>query len=90
MEARAAAMDELQESGAFEDALSDEDEIDRELNSMQRDGEVEAELETLKTEAGKGSVEEDPSVDAESEAETETADPEIEAELDELKDDDEE
>lgn len=52
MEARAAAMDELQETGAFDDALSDQDRIDRELEAGRTDTEVEAELETLKGDVG--------------------------------------
>lgn len=52
MEARAAAMDELQESGAFEDALSDQDAIDRELEAGRTNTEIEAELDTLKGEVG--------------------------------------
>jgi len=54
MEARAEAMDELEDSGAFEDALSDKDSIDRELDSLSTNSEVDAELETLKGELGKG------------------------------------
>jgi len=98
MEARAQAMDELQESGTFEDALSDKDSLDRELEEVRTSGEVDAELETLKAEMGKGSVDaeetdSEPAVDADAEAEveteTETADEDIEAELEELRDDDE-
>jgi phage shock protein A len=81
MEARAAAMDELQESGAFEDALSDEDEIDRQLEAGRTESEVDAELETLKSEMGAGGSEP---------ADASTDD--VEAELDELRaeEDDEE
>ncbi|WP_232686327.1 PspA/IM30 family protein [Halobacterium zhouii] len=50
MEARAAAMDELTERGVLEDSLSDEDQIDRELASGRSSREVEAELDTLRTE----------------------------------------
>ena len=52
MEARSAAMTELQETGALEGALDDEDSIDKELNEMHTDSEVAAELETLKEETG--------------------------------------
>ncbi len=52
MEARAAAMDELHESGAFDDVLSDKDNIDRELEQLSTDSGVEAELETLKSDVG--------------------------------------
>jgi len=79
MEARAAAMDELQETGAFEDALSDEDEIDRQLSAGRTESEVDAELETLKSELGEGDGEGDS-------ADVDVADEEIEAELDELRD----
>ena len=84
MEARAAAMDELEETGAFESALSEGDEIDRELEEMTREGQVEAELETLKAEAG------DKEAAASDPADVEPADPEIEAELEELKEEEEE
>ena len=83
MEARAAAMDELEETGAFEGALSEGDEIDRELEEMRREGEVEAELETLKAEGGEEAATEAPEVD------TEPADPDVEAELEELKEEEE-
>jgi phage shock protein A len=107
MEARAAAMDELEESGAFESALSTESDLDRELDEIRQTGEVDAELETLKSEAGadgdagsgtdpetETGADADADVDIELEdgvdPETEggTSDPEIEAELDDLKDDD--
>jgi phage shock protein A len=94
MEARSEAMDELQESGVFDDALSDKDSLDRELEEVRTSGEVDAELETLKTEMGKGSSEteaadEDLDAELETETETETADEDIEAELEELQEDDE-
>ncbi len=98
MEARSEAMDELQESGVFDDALSDKDSLDRELEEVRTSGEVDAELETLKTEMGKGSgssksesSDEDVDLEAELETETETeaTDDDIETELEELKDDDE-
>jgi phage shock protein A len=81
MEARAAAMDELQESGAFEDAVSDEDEIDRQLEAGRTSSEVDAELETLKAEMGTGN--------GESEVDEASSDADIEAELDELREDEE-
>jgi phage shock protein A len=90
MEARSEAMNELQESGVFEDALSDKDSLDRELDEVRTSGEVDAELETLKAEMGKESSDtSDEDVDAELETETETADEDIEAELEELQEDDE-
>ncbi len=95
MEARAAALDELHESGAFEDVMSDKDNIDRELEELATDSGVEAELETLKSEMGEGESEPEPESDVESGAdvdETELADLEsgdqedVEAELAELQD----
>jgi phage shock protein A len=93
MEARAAAMDELEETGAFENVFDEGDDIDRELESMRRGGEVEAELETLKAETGGegGDAGADADADADVEADAEPAveetppDPEIEAELDDIK-----
>jgi phage shock protein A len=91
MEARSAALDELQESGALDDVLSDKDDIDRELESLHGDREVEAELETLRAEMGKssgnGASEEDVEV---SDAESEVADAEVEAELENLKEEERE
>jgi phage shock protein A len=91
MEARAAAMDELHESGAFDDVLSDEDDIDRELEQLETDSGVEAELETLKSEVGEGESEPEAEPDAEPEvddgADLEAEDREdVEAELAELRD----
>ncbi len=90
MEARAEAMDELQETGAFDDALSDEDDLDRELRELRSDSEVEAELETLKTEAGRGSTEAAAESATSDESDPEEVaepapDPEVEAELADLK-----
>jgi phage shock protein A len=95
MEARAAAMDELEDTGAFDDALSDKDSIDRELEAGRASSEVDSELETLKAELGKSSsstsadADVDVDVEAESEADTESQegsdDPAVEAELEELK-----
>jgi phage shock protein A len=91
MEARSAALDELRESGALDDVLSDKDDIDRELESLHGDREVEAELETLRAEMGKssgnGASEEDVEV---SDAESEVADAEVEAELENLKEEERE
>ena len=100
MEARAAAMDELEESGAFESALSTESDLDRELDEIRQKGEVDAELETLKSEAGKGGTAEDDDVDIELEEDIDAdvdleeeldagTDPDIESELDDIKRDDE-
>jgi phage shock protein A len=82
MEARAAAMDELQESGTFEDALSDEDEIDRQLDAGRTESEVDAELETLKTEVGSGEQGQGASSGG--------TDADVEAELDQLREDEDE
>jgi phage shock protein A len=92
-------MDELEESGAFESAVSDESDLDRELDELRQEGAVEAELETLKSETGSGAESKADSddvavnVDADeetAEAETETdVDADIEAEIDDLKKDDE-
>jgi len=99
MEARSEAMDELQESGAFEDALSDKDSIDRELDELSSSREVDSELDTLKAEMGKADPEpaeestesadldEAVNADGEVDIDAELDDSEIEAELDELKDD---
>jgi phage shock protein A len=89
------AMDELADTGAFDDALSDKDQIDRELEAGRSSREVDTELETLKAEMGKGSAPSE-SADADTEtttdadpedldAEADVADEEVEAELEELK-----
>jgi phage shock protein A len=66
MEARSAALDELEQQGVFEDQLSDKDSIDRELEQVSSDAAVEAELDTLKSEV-------DGERARETEVETETA-----------------
>jgi phage shock protein A len=89
-------MDELQATGTFDDALSDKDEIDQELQQGRADREVESELDTLKTEMGKAEADgnggggggssgggDDVSLD---DLDSGT-DEEVEAELAELKDD---
>ena len=93
MQARSAAMDELEETGVFEDALSDEDSIDRELSQGRTDTEVDAELETLKAEMSGGAETESEEQEAESETaaeeervEADVSDEEVEQELEELKD----
>jgi len=94
MEARSAALDELQASGALDDVLSDKDDIDRELEGLRGDREVEAELETLRAEMGKSdangggaSAEEVTTADAEDAdvSEPDVSDAEVEAELENLK-----
>jgi len=50
MEARAAALDELRETGALENTLSDKSDLDRELEQLATDSSVDRELETLKAE----------------------------------------
>jgi phage shock protein A len=99
MEARAAALDELQETGALESQISDKDSLDRELEELATDSAVDAELETLKSEMGKGEatsesedeadveVEPEPDPEAVEEAEPpEVDDSEVERELEDLKD----
>jgi phage shock protein A len=96
MEARAAALDELQETGALENQISDKDELDRELEQLSTDSAVDAELETLKSEMGKSESTESADVEAETETEEVTAaeedgetpdvdESEVESELEELK-----
>lgn len=48
MEARAAALEELEETGAFDNILDEGDDIDRELDRLSADHRVEQELEDLK------------------------------------------
>jgi phage shock protein A len=88
-------MDELRDTGAFDDALSDKDQIDRELEQGRSDREVEAELETLKTDVSGESADggeetsvAQPETEAESEADADVdvADEAVDAELEELKD----
>ncbi|MBX0296272.1 PspA/IM30 family protein [Haloarcula nitratireducens] len=50
MEARAAALEELEESGQLESVLDDSDDIDRELDRLSNERAVEYELETLRAE----------------------------------------
>ncbi|QIO21033.1 PspA/IM30 family protein [Haloarcula sp. JP-L23] len=50
MEARAAALEELEESGQLESALEEGDDIDRELDRISNERAVEYELETLREE----------------------------------------
>lgn len=54
MESRAAALEELEETGALDSVLAEGDSIDRELEKISSGREVETELETLKSEMGKG------------------------------------
>jgi len=79
-------MDELEDSGAFEDALSDKDSIDRELDSLSTNSEVDAELETLKGELGKGEpASDDAGESTDEEIDTELADIESEIDSDDLE-----
>jgi phage shock protein A len=55
MQARAAATDELIESGTLEDFTSDRTQLDRELAQMASQSQVESELAQLKQEIGSGS-----------------------------------
>ena len=54
MQARAAAMDELVESGALQDLTSDKNDIDRELAALSSTSQVDSELAKLKAELGPG------------------------------------
>jgi phage shock protein A len=63
MESRAAALEELEETGALDSVLDEGDSIDRELERISADREVDTELETLKAEMGDGQA--DPSGDTE-------------------------
>ncbi len=54
MQARAAAMDELVESGALQDLTSTENDIDRELAALSSTTQVDSELAKLKAELGTG------------------------------------
>jgi len=54
MTARAAAIDELTQSGALDDLTSSSDALDRELSQMSQQGQVDKELEALKAEVGAG------------------------------------
>ena len=54
MQARAAAMDELVESGALQDLTSDKNDIDRELAALSSTSQVDSELAKLKAELGSG------------------------------------
>lgn len=53
MEARAAALEELEESGALDSILAEGDEIDRELERRSTEQRVEQELDELKTRLGR-------------------------------------
>lgn len=53
MKARAAALEELQELGTFEDLVGRRDQIERELEKMKVGSEIDRELEILKQEVGK-------------------------------------
>jgi phage shock protein A len=54
MQARAAALDELTESGALQDYTSSGDDIDRQLAQISQSGQVDDELAKMKAELGKG------------------------------------
>src|SRR5919199_4810347 len=55
MQARAAALDELVQSGQLEDLTSDQTQLDRELAQLSSHSQVEQELQKLKAEVGSGS-----------------------------------
>lgn len=67
MEARSAALDELRETGALENNISDKSQLDRELEDVSTDSAVDTELATLKGEMGKENTE------SQTETQTETA-----------------
>ncbi len=52
MEARAAALEELEESGAFDDALAEGDDVERELDRLSTEQRIDQELADLKTRLG--------------------------------------
>jgi len=66
MEARAAALEELEASGALDDVLADGDEIDRELARRSSEQRVDRELDELKTRLGGGA---EPALESEGESE---------------------
>jgi len=53
MKARAAALDELVDTGTLTDLTGSKDDIERELSELKQSGDVELELEKLKQEVGK-------------------------------------
>jgi phage shock protein A len=59
MEARAAALDELEDQGVIEDQLTGKDSLERELDQVETDRVVEDELDTLKREMDDGDEDED-------------------------------
>jgi len=99
MEARSAALDELRESGALDNAVSNKSDLDRELEDLSTDASVDRELDTLKSEMDKGEeadtkagedleadLETDPAEDVNLEdLEEEVSKSEVDAELEELK-----
>jgi phage shock protein A len=54
MQARASAMDELIESGTLEDFTTDKTQLDRELEAISSQAQVDADLARLKSEVGAG------------------------------------
>jgi phage shock protein A len=72
MQARAAAVDELVESGALEDFTSDKTQLDRELNQLASQSQVDQELAKLKAELGPGSEPKELEQGAPAKTETET------------------
>jgi hypothetical protein len=83
MEARSAALDELRETGALENAISDKSQLDRELEDISTDNAVDTELETLKSDVGKAETE-TASADVEAEAEGAASGADLDAELESL------
>jgi phage shock protein A len=66
MRARANAMEELEASGAFDDALSlgsGQDDIDRQLHELTTGSQVDDELAKLKAELGPGTAQESPALE---------------------------
>jgi phage shock protein A len=54
MQARASAMDELIESGTLEDFTSDKSALDRELDAIASQSQVDADIARMKAEIGAG------------------------------------
>ena len=84
MEARAAALEELEETGALDNVLAEGDSIDRELDRISSEREVESELATLRAELGGEQVAEEAASAVEVDEEA------VEAELAELEADEDE
>ncbi len=101
MEARAAALDELEDTGVLEDQLSSKSGLERELDEVSSDAEIEQELNTLQADvSGESATTSNTATETELETETTTTngsapddievdDAAVEEELEELKSDEE-